>query len=92
MNARLDAFARQGENTRDLVDRQFLDIAQQDHLAVVVRQRLDGPRPIDANVVGREMRHLCLHIVCRLFRPSRRRRSRRRQARRATANAENDRA
>ena len=38
VDARLDAFARQSENVSDLVDRQFLDIAQQDHLAVMIGQ------------------------------------------------------
>src|SRR3954471_24151216 len=56
VNARLDAFARQPENPRDLVDRQFFDIAQQDHLAIMIGQRLDGAGKIDANVFGREMR------------------------------------
>ena len=37
----------------DLVDRQLLDIAQQDHLAIMLGQRLDGAGKIDANVFGR---------------------------------------
>ena len=32
------------KDARDLVDRQFLDIAQQDHLAIMIGQRLDGAR------------------------------------------------
>ena len=72
VNARLDAFARQSKNADDLVDRQFLDIAQQDHLAVVIGQRLDGAGKIDANVFGREMRQPHLHIVSRSVRRSRR--------------------
>jgi hypothetical protein len=63
VNARLDAFARQPKNAHDLVDRQFLDIAQQDHLAIVIGQRLDGAGKVDANVFGLKMHQAHFRIV-----------------------------
>jgi hypothetical protein len=72
MNARLDAFARQGEHARYLFDRQFFDIAQQDHLAIMIGQRLDGAGKIDANIFGREMRQTHFRIFSRSVRHSHR--------------------
>ena len=38
MDTGLDAFAGKAEHAGDFVDRQFLDIAQQDHFAIMIGQ------------------------------------------------------
>jgi hypothetical protein len=40
VDAGLDAFPRQTEHGHDLVDLQFLDVAKQDHLAIMFGQGL----------------------------------------------------
>jgi hypothetical protein len=62
--------SRVREHARYLVDRELLDVAQQYHLAVVIGQRLDGARQIDADVFRCEMREACLNLIGLPFRRS----------------------
>src|SRR5882724_13469457 len=68
VNAGLDALAGQPEGLGDFVDRELLDIAQQDHLAIMLGQRLDGAGEINAKVFGPQMRQSRFRPINRNFR------------------------